>query len=352
MWLQWKKFKKYLLGRPFLLRTDHQALVTLLSQTKIQRSVTRVERWKEKVSCFDYTVEYIKGENNQMADWLSRSAEETIHHEVPLHEEYVINSLEDAKDTEVFREGGLSAVKQYGPRMKKLVDIIKNQRWNEEYEEEYKEYTRVKDALTVKGQHIFHGWCRFVPDEEARPKILEAAHKLHQGITRTCYRIREWFWWPAWTSQAKEYIAECRECNESDRPKKTVQTPSVPVELPEGPWEKIGIDLKGPISLGKWRYLLVVTDYYSKWPEIIGLNKISSEKIITELRKLFIKHGIPRTIVSDNGRQFVSKQTEAFLKRVGAKHWRVPLYTPQQHGMVERFNRVISDRLKEETKIH
>ena len=62
------KMKKYLLGRTFTLKTDHRALETLLSQKKANKTSARTERWREKVSQFDYNVEYIKGADNEIAD--------------------------------------------------------------------------------------------------------------------------------------------------------------------------------------------------------------------------------------------------------------------------------------------
>ena len=82
-----QKLRKYLLGRKFVLRTDHKALVSLLSQVLSKRRESRIERWRGKLSCFDYTVEYIQGQNNQIADWLSRYASPIDHNEVPLKEE-------------------------------------------------------------------------------------------------------------------------------------------------------------------------------------------------------------------------------------------------------------------------
>ena len=92
------RLRKYLLGRRFILQTDHRPLETLLSQTKARRTIARIERWREKLSCFDYEVEYLKGEDNFMADWLSRSAKGVDHEETPLKEEILINALNTEAD--------------------------------------------------------------------------------------------------------------------------------------------------------------------------------------------------------------------------------------------------------------
>ncbi len=65
-------WEKLLLGRPFLIRTDHASLTTLLTQHTSRRKSAKFTRWRERLSEFDYDVMHIKGENNVIADFLSR----------------------------------------------------------------------------------------------------------------------------------------------------------------------------------------------------------------------------------------------------------------------------------------
>ena len=67
------------------------------------------------------------------------------------------------------------------------------------------------------------------------------------------------------------------------------------------------------------KYLLVIVDYYSKWPEIYGLRGISSAKVIAVLKRVFGRLGFPNTIVSDNGRQLISKKFSDYLASIGGK---------------------------------
>ncbi len=63
-----KKLKKYLLGRTFVLETGHKALVTLLDQENNKKTASRLERWREQISFFSYTVVYRKGSDNVNSD--------------------------------------------------------------------------------------------------------------------------------------------------------------------------------------------------------------------------------------------------------------------------------------------
>ena len=201
--------------------------------------------------------------------------------------------------------------------------------------------------MTIREGLLFKRGTKFVPTERNRGQVILEAHGLHIGLTRMKARLAEAFWWPQWWKDVENFANECLECRTTERTHKNFRPPCHPVALPRGPWEKIAIDIKGPMNNGGSRYLLVCMDYYSKWPDIISLSDISSDCVIPELEKIFGRLGFPNTIVSDNGTQFVSNKTAKFLKECGIRPALVPLYASNQNGLVERFNRVIGDKLKE-----
>lgn len=65
-----KKWKQYLMGRRFIIKTDHKSLKYLLDQRVRQGSQ---HPWIQKLVEYDYLVEYKKGVENKVADTLSRS---------------------------------------------------------------------------------------------------------------------------------------------------------------------------------------------------------------------------------------------------------------------------------------
>ncbi|XP_033109892.1 uncharacterized protein K02A2.6-like, partial [Anneissia japonica] len=75
------------------------------------------------------------------------------------------------------------------------------------------------------------------------------------------------------------------------------------------------------------------------------MKKITSEKIIDALEKIFLQHALPQSITSDNGAQFVSDEFETYLKESGIKHRRVTPLHPAANGEVERQNRSIMKRI-------
>ena len=65
-------WKKFLLGRPFTLKTDHASLMSSLTQHTSKRKLAKFIRWLDKLSQFEYDIKYVKGEENVLADFLSR----------------------------------------------------------------------------------------------------------------------------------------------------------------------------------------------------------------------------------------------------------------------------------------
>jgi hypothetical protein len=69
-----------------------------------------------------------------------------------------------------------------------------------------------------------------------------------------------------------------------------------------------GVCAELPVFVPSVEYLLVVIDYYSRFPEVEIVRSITSATIINKLRKIFAVHGICNELVSDNGSQFVSEE--------------------------------------------
>ena len=67
--------------------------------------------------------------------------------------------------------------------------------------------------------------------------------------------------------------------------------------------------------------------------------------VIDELDEVFSMFGLPFSIVSDNGPQFVSEQMSYFLARLGSKHLRSSPRHPRSNGMVQRLHHVVQERL-------
>ena len=84
--------------------------------------------------------------------------------------------------------------------------------------------------------------------------------------------------------------------------------------------------------------MLVVVDCFSRYYEIEILCSTTSEKIIESLERIFMIHGLPLSLTSDNGLQFISSKFERYLEGCGDKHMKTMPLWPQASSKVERQN--------------
>ena len=158
-------------------------------------------------------------------------------------------------------------------------------------------------------------------------------------------RVKASVWWPCISSEVKQYVENCQECAKESRQQKA---PLIPTPLPDYPWQQIGTDL---FELGGQHYLLVV-DYFSRYPEVIKLTSTTSATVITILKLIFSRHGIPEIVRSDNGPQFTSNEFTQFARTYGFRQVTSSPHYPQSNGAVERMVQTVKGMLKRSSDPH
>uniref|UniRef100_A0A1A8FRD6 Integrase catalytic domain-containing protein n=1 Tax=Nothobranchius korthausae TaxID=1143690 RepID=A0A1A8FRD6_9TELE len=116
-------------------------------------------------------------------------------------------------------------------------------------------------------------------------------------------------------------------------------------DLPTTPWEKVGTDL---FHLHGKDYLLII-DYYSNFPEIALLTSTTAGNVITHVKSVFARHGIPETVVSDNGPCYICKEWQNFDREYGFHHVTSSPQHPQANGKAEKGVHIIKQLLKKAT---
>ncbi|GJR74624.1 reverse transcriptase domain-containing protein [Tanacetum coccineum] len=112
-----------------------------------------------------------------------------------------------------------------------------------------------------------------------------------------------------------------------------------------------GIDFMGPFPKShKFEYILVAVDYVSKWAEAQALPTNDARVVITFLKKLFCRFGMPKALISDRGTHFCNKIMEKTMKRYGVNHRFSTSYHPQTSGQVENTNRALKRILEKTVK--
>ena len=91
---------------------------------------------------------------------------------------------------------------------------------------------------------------------------------------------------------------------------------------------------------------LLCVDAYSKYPEIVCMDKTSASATITVVRNIFASHGLPYQVVTDNGPQFNFQDFENFLHQTGVRHILSAPYHPATNGQVERMVQAFKQSMK------
>ncbi|XP_049270744.1 uncharacterized protein K02A2.6-like [Rhipicephalus sanguineus] len=202
-----------------------------------------------------------------------------------------------------------------------------------------KQFWAHRGNITVCKQLLLKD-SRLVIPRALRKEMLRRVHEGHQGIARCRASARECLWWPGIGKDIAQTVANCQACSIE---RTQFSEPMIPSETTELPWQKIGIDLfemKGAVYL-------VVVDYHSRYPELALLDQgTSSKAVIQHLKSCFARHGIPQTVISDNGPQFISFPFADFARNYGFRHVTTSPRYPQANGEAERMVGTLKRLLK------
>ena len=191
--------------------------------------------------------------------------------------------------------------------------------------------------------------------KQCRQNVLKVSHDIplagHLGTKKTLDRIRQRFYWPNMTKDVKNYCKSCETCQITSKHGTKFRAPMQSMPIIEEPFKRIAMDIVGPLERSRSgnKYILVICDYATRYPEAIPLRSIEAKKIADELIKLFSKVGIPQEILTDQGSNFTSKLLKEIYKLLHIKGITTAPYHPQTDGMVERLNGTLKAMIRKFT---
>ncbi|XP_078503492.1 fibrocystin [Lissotriton helveticus] len=266
------KFRDFLWGTQFTLRTDHKPLVEVFSKKGLIAISSRIRRWVVGLQEYTFGVEYVPGTRNLAADCLSRLVNEDEANGTRDKAEDEVDDLQMENICAIQRAIGEETWRSALKEDEVLDEVCKRVkgRWKHEDKREgvLQPYWIVKDELSVVDGCLFRG-TRLVPPMNVRGNLVGMAHDGHLGITKTKQRLRESYWWPSMDLAIERRIRDGIPCSNSDKVLKQLTHPMVCRPPPSGPWEELALDIVGPLT-GEVRtpYILVLMDMYSRWPEV------------------------------------------------------------------------------------
>jgi hypothetical protein len=167
----------------------------------------------------------------------------------------------------------------------------------------------------------------------------------HLGTDIVFNKVRDLYYWPQLYKDIKDYIKACDVCQRRGRKQNLEPLQPIPVG---GPFEKIGIDFVGPLPRTPRgnKYIIVATDYLTKWPEARAVPEATASQAATFIYDdIICRHGCPKTILTDRGTHFRNQIIDDLLSRFEIKHLYSTPYHPKTNGLTERFNRTLVESL-------
>lgn len=187
---------------------------------------------------------------------------------------------------------------------------------------------------------MFWGFRVVIP-EKLQSETLKFLHATHLGIIKMKAMARECCWWPNQNKDLERVVRSCEPCllTRSNPPTNEL----LPWKRSEEVWSRIHIDFFGPFMK---RWCLIIVDSTSKWLECVDMGaNTTSTAVISVLRDMFARFGLPKVLVSDNGTQLVSSQFEMFLKMNGIEHITSPVGYPATNGQAENSVKTVKQAL-------
>ena len=163
-------------------------------------------------------------------------------------------------------------------------------------------------------------------------------------LNKNSIQVATAVYWPRWLEDVKGHISQCERCAQKKGPQKLQRASlsNIPIG---GPFEMIAMDIHvcGPFPTSDCRkkYILVVADYFTKWPECWAIADQEAKTVTRCLEELVCRHGVPQVLLTDQGRNFESQVIAEVCDLLHITKKRTIAYRPQCDGQLERFNRTL-----------
>lgn len=343
-----ERFQKHLVGLDsFLLITDHKLLVPLINSKDLDTVPVRCQRLLMRLMRFNAMAEYAPGKAMTLviADALSRSpveSEDTTERVIKCHVDAVTHSWPVSQH----KLERIRAATQEDEQLQCVLKLIA-EGWPQKVSSaphSVTDYYAVKDSMSICEGLVTLGCCIVIP-QAMRQEILERMHDGHQSPSKCRERAQETVWCPMISTDIKQKVETSHFCQTNKRTQ--CKEPLQPKTLPERPWQKLATDL----CEYNGKHYCVVSDYYSRYLEILQLTSTTTEQVVKGLKATFARFGIPEQIQSDNGSCYSSEAWKDFCRQFDIEHITSSPHNPQGNGHAERAVQVAKRMLKQDDPV-
>ena len=363
-----KKWRYELVGVPFFVYTDHKTLLNFHTQPDLSR---RQARWMELMSSYDCKFVYIKGEDNTVADALSRfpslpcassdTAEASACHpynsSCPENPVFTCSNLDNPMTAIASLTIRLPAPKAPTRSTitidESLVDKICSAYATDTWCQKLLSASWGMPNLQVRSGLWYLDDRLIVPAGcGVRQEIFRIAHDSlgHFGFAKTYDLIRFSYFWPNMRKDLEEgYIPSCTDCQRNKGATRKPAGPLHPLPVPDGRCQSVAMDFIGPLPEDKgFNCILTISDRLNSDYRFIPTRTDVNAKQLALIffDKWYCENGLPFELITDRDKLFVSRFWQYFSLLTGIKHKCSTAYHPQTDGSSERTNKTLIQSLR------
>jgi len=388
-----KRFRQYLIGREFVIRTDHSALQWL---RRTPEPIAQAGRWLAIMEEFNFVVQHRAGSKHQNADALSR---------YPVHstevETTTVGVVDDAATRAVrrgadndpdFRAGSkcptrfpMTVSESEGKKIwnvhtpAELAEMQRNDpdigpivRLRLEYDEQ-PSFDLVRDQST-NTKIYWSQWPRLSVREgvvyrvafdrrgrpdglqllvpvQLRSEFIECVHSgltgSHVGLAKTMFQLVRRAWWRGWRADVRRQLKRCSRCSRYHRGALPRQGSLQPTRV-GAVFERLSIDLTGPHPRSRrgYVYILTVVCPFSKFCECLPLRNKEAVNVARALvEEVFCRYGTPLALLSDRGGEVDGQIMKEVCRLLQIDKLRTSAYHPACNAACERMHRTLNSLL-------
>lgn len=373
-----KRFRQYLLGTKFLIRTDHDALTWL---KKTPQPVGQNARWLEQLGEYCFDLIHRPGTRHGNADAMSRRPcdkpnmcfyckQHIVHcgaiHAVEQTDRSACDDVDDAWGKETFIKA-----QSEDPEIKPVYEALlhPDPSWIDgkppmEMARPWSEGSRILLADWHKLSFYQGRLCRRWEDpnglyfkmqviipQKYREEVVMRTHGGmtggHLGRDKTFDQISRRMYWPHWKTSVRLLLKSCKPCAQYHRGPQPKQVGLKP--FPAGmPFETWSIDVTGPHTPSRDGnvYILTLVDSFTKWTEAFAIRRHTAEIVVRKLvEEVFSRFGTPLRLLSDRGPEFESGILAELCRSYQIDKIRTTSYQPSTNGALERFHKTMNSMI-------
>ena len=324
-----EKFHQLTYGNFVHIKSDHRPLESLFKKS-LHKVPSRIQKLMIRLMRYNVEISYMPGREMYIADALSRAylsdeKPDLSYSVLKVHSHAQLSNINISPERkEQFiqatnKDAELCGLKKFAAEGWPAKKFIPNNLLR---------YYNIKDYISESEGLLFFEDRLMIP-KSLIPFMLKLVHECHFGVIKTKQRARQCVFWLNMAADIEKFVLNCDVCSSLANNNK--KEPLMSYTTSRRVWERVGCDL---LFFGG-RHFLVCYDDFSNWIELCTIDNLSSDTVITKLKVVFSRLGVPDTLVSDNV-PFGSFKFQQFAKDWNFKSVLISPKHSQSNGLAEK----------------